>query len=250
MPTIPTLPSQPNASVTFFDATTLDRTVRRRGPHDPLHRGPGALRRDVLPAGREFSYQGGITNTVLERFTLAVGRAARRPMVTEDCNARSRRSSRIPAMPIPPGDTHARSGHLRHPQQPAGAARPCLRTSTAHDPGRRSGAWATSSATAPSPTPAPLIGRPGRGLPGRQPRPRRARRPRHPLLHDERRRGRALDDEDDQRRSRATTSPPWRRWASADAASTTRARATRSGSTSCRSTRRTTASTPSGSVSA
>ena len=40
MPPIQTLPSAPDASVTFFDATTRDLTVRRRGPHDPLHRQP------------------------------------------------------------------------------------------------------------------------------------------------------------------------------------------------------------------
>ena len=55
VPPIKTLPSAPDASVTFFDATTRDLTVRAARAHDPLHRQPGAVRRDVLPARRRSS---------------------------------------------------------------------------------------------------------------------------------------------------------------------------------------------------
>lgn len=73
VPPIPTLPGQPNASVSFFDATTLNRTVRRRGRTIPYIRGPILCSGTFFLLDGSFSYDGGITNTVLERFTLRGG---------------------------------------------------------------------------------------------------------------------------------------------------------------------------------
>jgi hypothetical protein len=73
VPPIPTLPGQPNASVVFFDATTLDRTVRRG--HRRIHyiEGPVLCRDTFFLLDGSFSYEGGITNTVFERFRLSGG---------------------------------------------------------------------------------------------------------------------------------------------------------------------------------
>jgi hypothetical protein len=73
IPPIPTLPGQPNASVVFFDATTLDRTVRRRGRTIHYIDGPVLCTGTFFMLDGSFSYEGGITNTVLERFTLSGG---------------------------------------------------------------------------------------------------------------------------------------------------------------------------------
>ncbi|MEX0992960.1 MAG: hypothetical protein WDZ37_03095 [Solirubrobacterales bacterium] len=51
IPPIPTLPGSPDASIISTRATTLDRTVRRRG-RTPLHRGPPDLHRHLLRARR------------------------------------------------------------------------------------------------------------------------------------------------------------------------------------------------------
>jgi hypothetical protein len=73
VPPIPTLPGQPNASVTFFDATTLDRTVRRK------HRRVHYIEGPVLCSGTFFlldgslSYEGVPPAGVFERFTLTGG---------------------------------------------------------------------------------------------------------------------------------------------------------------------------------
>jgi hypothetical protein len=73
VPPIPTLPGQPNASVVYFDATTLDRTVRR--DHRRIH----YIESPILCSGTfflldgAFTYEGGITNPVYERFTLTGG---------------------------------------------------------------------------------------------------------------------------------------------------------------------------------
>ena len=73
VPPIPTLPGQPNASVVFFDATTLDRTVRRG--HRRIHyiEGPVLCAGTFFLLDGSFSYEGGITNTVYERFRLVGG---------------------------------------------------------------------------------------------------------------------------------------------------------------------------------
>jgi hypothetical protein len=73
IPPIPTLPGQPNASVVFFDATTLDRTVRRRGRRLHYIEGPVVCNGTFLLLDGSFSYEGGITNTVYEQFTVSGG---------------------------------------------------------------------------------------------------------------------------------------------------------------------------------
>jgi hypothetical protein len=73
VPPIPTLPGQPNASVSFFDATTLDKTVRRKGRKIHYIQGPIVCDGTFFLLDGSFSYDGGITNTVLERFTLRGG---------------------------------------------------------------------------------------------------------------------------------------------------------------------------------
>jgi hypothetical protein len=73
VPPIPTLPGQPNASVVFFDATTLDRTVRRRGRRLHYIEGPVVCNGTFLFLDGSFSYEGGITNTVYEQFTVSGG---------------------------------------------------------------------------------------------------------------------------------------------------------------------------------
>jgi hypothetical protein len=73
VPPIPTLPGQPNASVVFFDATTLDRTVRRRGRRIHYIEGPVVCNGTFLLLDGSFSYEGGITNTVYEQFTVSGG---------------------------------------------------------------------------------------------------------------------------------------------------------------------------------
>jgi hypothetical protein len=73
VPPIPTLPGQPNASVVFFDATTLDRTVKRKGRLIHYIEGPILCDGTYFLIDGTFSYEGGITNTVYERFTLNGG---------------------------------------------------------------------------------------------------------------------------------------------------------------------------------
>jgi hypothetical protein len=73
VPPIPTLPGQPNASVSFFDATTLDKTVKRRGRTIHYIQGPVICDGTFFLLDGSFSYDGGLTNTVLERFTLRGG---------------------------------------------------------------------------------------------------------------------------------------------------------------------------------
>ena len=65
VPPIPTLPGQPNASVTFFDATTLDKTVKRKGRTIHYIEGPILCDGTFFLLDGAFSYEGGITNTVL-----------------------------------------------------------------------------------------------------------------------------------------------------------------------------------------
>jgi hypothetical protein len=73
VPPIKTLPSAPDASVTFFDATVLDRTVRRRGRTIHYIDAPVQCNGTFFLLDGEFGYQGGVTNTVYERFTLSGG---------------------------------------------------------------------------------------------------------------------------------------------------------------------------------
>jgi hypothetical protein len=73
VPPIPTLPGQPNASVVFFDATTLDKTVKRKGRLIHYIEGPILCDGTYFLLDGTFTYEGGITNTVYERFTLDGG---------------------------------------------------------------------------------------------------------------------------------------------------------------------------------
>jgi hypothetical protein len=73
VPPIPTLPGQPNASVVFFDARTLDRTVRRSGRRIHYIEGPILCNGTFFLLDGAFTYEGGVTHTVYERFTLRGG---------------------------------------------------------------------------------------------------------------------------------------------------------------------------------
>jgi hypothetical protein len=73
VPTIPTLPGQPNASVTFFDATTLDRTIKRKGRKIHYIEGPIVCDGTYVLLDGVFSYEGGIDHTVYEKFTIKGG---------------------------------------------------------------------------------------------------------------------------------------------------------------------------------
>jgi hypothetical protein len=73
VPPIKTLPSAPDASVTFFDATVRDATVRRR--HRKIHYidAPVLCNGTYFLLDGAFTYANGLTNDVLERFTLDGG---------------------------------------------------------------------------------------------------------------------------------------------------------------------------------
>ena len=73
IPRIPTLPNQPDAAVTYFDATVRDLTVRRRGRTIHYIDSPVVCDGTFFMLDGAFSYQGGTTNDVLERFTLRGG---------------------------------------------------------------------------------------------------------------------------------------------------------------------------------
>jgi hypothetical protein len=73
VPPIKTLPSAPDASVTFFDVTTRNLTLRRRGRTIHYIEGPVLCDGTFFLLDGAFSYQGGVTHTVLERFTLDGG---------------------------------------------------------------------------------------------------------------------------------------------------------------------------------
>jgi hypothetical protein len=73
IPPIKTLPSAPDASVTFFDATVKDVTVRRR--HRRIHYidAPVLCNGTYFLLDGQFGYAGGVTDDVLERFSLTGG---------------------------------------------------------------------------------------------------------------------------------------------------------------------------------
>jgi hypothetical protein len=73
VPPIKTLPSAPDASITFFDVTTRDLTVRRRGRTIHYIDSPVLCDGTFFLLDGAFSYQGGVTHTVFERFTLDGG---------------------------------------------------------------------------------------------------------------------------------------------------------------------------------
>jgi hypothetical protein len=73
IPPIKTLPSAPDASVTFFDATVNDVTVKRRGRTIHYIDAPVLCTGTYFLLDGAFSYLGGVTNTVYEKFTLSGG---------------------------------------------------------------------------------------------------------------------------------------------------------------------------------
>jgi hypothetical protein len=73
IPPIKTLPSAPDASVTFFDATVRDATVKRRGRTIHYIDAPVLCNGTYFLLDGAFSYAGGVTNDVLEQFTLTGG---------------------------------------------------------------------------------------------------------------------------------------------------------------------------------
>jgi hypothetical protein len=79
VPPIPTLPGQPNASVTFFDATTLARTVRRRGRRIHYIEGPVVCNGTFFLLDGEIGFEGAPSNPLRETFTLTGGPRCPRP---------------------------------------------------------------------------------------------------------------------------------------------------------------------------
>ena len=73
VPPIKTLPSAPDASVTFFDATVNDVTVKRKGRTIHYIDAPVLCTGTYFLLDGAFSYLGGVTNTVYEKFTLSGG---------------------------------------------------------------------------------------------------------------------------------------------------------------------------------
>ena len=73
IPPIKTLPSAPDASVTFFDATVQDLTVKRKDRTIHYIDSPVLCNGTYFLLDGAFSYRGGVTNTVLEKFTLSGG---------------------------------------------------------------------------------------------------------------------------------------------------------------------------------
>jgi hypothetical protein len=73
VPPIKTLPNAPDASVTLFDATTRDLTVRRRGRTIHFIDSPVLCDGTFFMLDGQFTYQGNTKVDVLERFTLRGG---------------------------------------------------------------------------------------------------------------------------------------------------------------------------------
>jgi hypothetical protein len=73
VPPIATLPSAPDASVTFFDATVADQTVKRRGRTIHYIDAPVLCTGTYFLLDGAFGYAGGVTNPVFEKFTLSGG---------------------------------------------------------------------------------------------------------------------------------------------------------------------------------
>ncbi len=73
IPPIKTLPSAPDASVTFFDTTVNNLSVRRGRRRINYIDSPVLCNGTYFLLDGAFTYRGGITNPVLERFTLNGG---------------------------------------------------------------------------------------------------------------------------------------------------------------------------------
>jgi hypothetical protein len=73
VPPIKTLPSAPDASVTFFDATVNNISVRRGRRKITYIDAPVLCHGTYFLLDGAFTYRGGVVNPVLERFTLTGG---------------------------------------------------------------------------------------------------------------------------------------------------------------------------------
>ncbi|MEX0993416.1 MAG: hypothetical protein WDZ37_05405 [Solirubrobacterales bacterium] len=73
IPSIQTLPGAPNAALTGFDATVGAKPFKKGGKRIHYITGPLVCNGTFFLLDGEFSYEGGITNTVYERFTLNGG---------------------------------------------------------------------------------------------------------------------------------------------------------------------------------
>jgi hypothetical protein len=73
IPPIKTLPSAPDASVTFFDATVNNLSVKRGRRRINYIDAPVLCNGTFFLLDGTFSYRGGVVNPVLERFTLNGG---------------------------------------------------------------------------------------------------------------------------------------------------------------------------------
>jgi hypothetical protein len=73
IPPIKTLPSAPDAATTFFDATVNNRSVKRGKRRISYIDSPVLCNGTYFLLDGTFTYRGGVTNTVLEKFTLTGG---------------------------------------------------------------------------------------------------------------------------------------------------------------------------------
>jgi hypothetical protein len=73
VPPIKTLPSAPDASTTFFDATVRNLRVKRGKRRISYIDSPVLCEGTYFLLDGAFTYRGGVTNTVLEKFTLNGG---------------------------------------------------------------------------------------------------------------------------------------------------------------------------------
>jgi hypothetical protein len=73
VPPIKTLPSAPDAATTFFDATVNNRSVKRGKRRISYIDSPVLCRGTYFLLDGTFTYRGGVTHTVLEKFTLTGG---------------------------------------------------------------------------------------------------------------------------------------------------------------------------------
>lgn len=73
VPPIKTLPSAPDASTTFFDATANNLSVKRGNRRINYVDSPVLCNGTYFLLDGTFTYRGGVTNTVLEKFTLNGG---------------------------------------------------------------------------------------------------------------------------------------------------------------------------------
>ena len=73
VPPIQTLPGAPDAAVTSFDATVNPKPVKKGKKKIPYIKAPLLCNGTFFLLDGAFTYQGGLTNTVYERFTVNGG---------------------------------------------------------------------------------------------------------------------------------------------------------------------------------